>query len=111
MSFDSAKQSFLLSGVGPYSNPNDIYNPGHRIYNYDIIYSDKAGKLSGVLRNIDILNSDMEEVKVDNSNNFLITKNTLTEDITIQPEYSGYSTNLDFNSFNVTTTSNDFVNL
>lgn len=111
MSFDSAKQSFLLSGVGPYSNPNDIYNPGHRIYNYDIIYSDKAGKLSGVLRNIDILNSDMEEVKVDNSNNFLITKNTLTEDITIPPEYSGYSTNLDFNSFNVTTTSNDFVNL
>lgn len=108
-----AKQTYVISGVGPYSNPFDIYNPGHRLYTENSTSSDtnQTGIHSGVITNINLLDSDLDIIPVTNSDCFLLNKSRLDADFTIPPEYSGYSTNLNFKDSNVITTTNEYVNL
>lgn len=108
-----AKQTYVISGVGPYSNPFDIYNPGHRLYTENTTSSatNQTGILSGIVTNINLLDTDLDSIPLNNSDCFLLNKSRLEADFTIPPEYSGYSTDLNFKDSNVITTTNDFVNL
>lgn len=113
MSAQDAKQTYVISGVGPYSNPLEIYNPGHRLYTENSTSSDtnKIGIHSGMITNINLLDSELDNIPVDNSDCFLLNKSRLSTNFTIPPEYSGYSTDLDFKEFNVITTTNEYVNI
>lgn len=107
------KQTYIISGVGPYSNPFDIYNPGHRLYIENNTSSDinQTSINSGVVTNINLLNTYLDSNPISNSDCFLLNKSRLDEDFTIPPEYSGYSTSLNFKDSNVITTTNDFINI
>lgn len=105
--------SNLISGLGPYYDPNSIYSAGHRTYLVDSKNHVTDQKdISGIVENIEILRKDspFSEFKVPRK--FVKEfKGTLQETITIDPEFNGLSVALKFNDKNIITTSNTFKNL
>lgn len=104
-------QSTLESGAGPYSNPKDIYNPGHKLYTNYVFGENDRPDISGIVNNINLL-KDGSELKLMQPKNFIQTFNPyLSEDYKIEEEYSALSVNLKFNNHNIITTTNIFKNL
>lgn len=103
-------QSTLESGSGPYSNPLDIYSPGHKKYT-DYIYGEKTqADISGIITNINLLKNG-SELKIMHPKDCVREFDPfLKEDFILSSEYSGLSVNLNFNSHNVVTTTNEFRN-
>jgi hypothetical protein len=99
--------SQLINGDLVRKNPNAIHLENHQLY------SVSNGGISGVVTNIEMLNQPIinqitKNIKSDSIN---ITKNKLSDDITIPPNYSGLTINLDFSKFNIITTTNKIINL
>ena len=107
----NAYETNVVSGTGPYSNPYDIYLPGHQTY-LDIPYGEKTKPdISGIVKNIDLLKqgSDLQISSAQDS--IREFKSNLLEDFILPNEYNGISVNLRFNGFNVITDENAFKNL
>ena len=107
----NAYETNIISGTGPFSNPNDIYLPGHRTY-LDIPFGENnQPDISGIVKNINLLKygSDLKISKAEDA--IREFKPNLVEDYILPNEYNGISVNLKFNGFNVETDTNTFKNL
>ena len=107
---DTNFQTTLISGTGPYSNPNDIYNPGHKTY-YSNPYGDNLlPGISGIVQNINTLKVGSELKLLQPEDAIRVFDPLLIADYIVPEDMSGLSVNLQFGSSNVITGTNQFKN-
>lgn len=107
---DLSLQQNLVSGSGPYHNPNDIYSPGHKMYT-DYIYGEKsAPDISGIVTNINLLKEGSVLKVMHPEDTIRIFDPVLLADYVLPEDCSGMSVNLRFSSYNIITTTNEFKN-
>jgi hypothetical protein len=105
--------SNLISGLGPYYDPNSIYSAGHRTYLVDSKNNITDQKdISGIVENIEMLGKESPFSNFTLPQKFIKEfKGTLQETITINNELNGLAVDLKFNDKTIITTSNTFINL
>lgn len=99
----NAYQTNILTGTGPYANPNDIYLPGHRTY-LDIPFGENTRPdISGIIKNIDVLKEGSTLKILQPEDAIRVFDPFLTENYILDKEYNGISVNLNFGGYNVIT--------
>lgn len=103
-------QTTLVSGSGPYHNPLDIYNPGHKIYTPYKYGEKNRPDISGIIQNINTLKPGSELKLLQPDDMVRVFNPALTEDFVIPNDMSGLTVNLRFGSYNIITETNEFKN-
>ena len=103
-------QTTLVSGSGPYHNPLDIYNPGHKIYTPYKYGEKNRPDISGIIQNINTLKAGSVLKVLQPEDAIRIFDPILNADYEVPEDMSGLSVNLRFGSNNVITTTNQFKN-
>ena len=101
-------QTFAVSGVGLYNDPNSIYSEGHKLFSSNPING--LPDITSIVQTIDLLEGDKLFVKAEDP---VIHKfyPSLNENIEIPIDKSGISVALRFLTHTIKTTTNTFINI